>query len=236
MVGLGDEQLVDVHADPLRVRRVHGVLRVDERADPALLLGVGEDVVEQRRLTGRLRPEHLDDAPARHAADAERQVQRQRARRDRGDLHLRGVVPHLHDRARPEGPLDLRERTLEGCLARLGGLLLLLLHSCDLLEVLRSQRRSAVGWILAPRTPRRSERPEAHDSPLRGLEAAVAVLRAHAAPDRPGASSGSPAGGPRSPRGSPTCRWPGSPPRAPRAARSGPRRCSRSRRTTEGSS
>src|SRR4029453_14243489 len=112
--------------------------------------GVREDVVEERRLTGRLRPEHLDYAPAGYPTDAERQVERQGTRGNRGDLHLRSVVPHLHDRTGTEGALDLRESTLEGCLTRLGGLLLLLLHICDLLEFLRSQRRSRVGWILAP--------------------------------------------------------------------------------------
>ena len=61
--------------------------------------------------------------------DAERQVERQRARGDGGDPHLRGVVPHLHDRALPERPLDLRECALQRSLARLGGLLLLLLHA-----------------------------------------------------------------------------------------------------------
>ena len=81
----------------LRVERVHRVLGVDERADAAELLGLGEDVVDQRRLAGGLRAEDLDDAAARHAADAEREVERQRARRDRVDLHLRALVAHAHD-------------------------------------------------------------------------------------------------------------------------------------------
>ncbi len=83
VVGLRDEQLVDVDADPLGVERVHRVLGVDERADAAELLGLGEHVVDQRRLARGLRAEDLDDAPARDAADAEREVERQRARRDR---------------------------------------------------------------------------------------------------------------------------------------------------------
>src|SRR3954470_2285209 len=89
VVGLGDEQLVDVDTDVLGVDRVHRVLCVDERADTAELLGLGKDVIDERRLTGGLRAEHLDDAPARHAPDAQREIQRQRARRDRVDLDLR---------------------------------------------------------------------------------------------------------------------------------------------------
>ena len=69
----------------LRVQRVHGVLGVDERADAAELLGLGEHVVDERRLARGLGPEHLDDAPARDAADAEREVERQRTGGDRVD-------------------------------------------------------------------------------------------------------------------------------------------------------
>ena len=50
VVGLGDEQLVDVDPDLTRVERIHRVLGVDERADPAELLSLSEDVVDERRL------------------------------------------------------------------------------------------------------------------------------------------------------------------------------------------
>ena len=70
----------------LGVQRVHRVLGVDERAHAAELLRLGDHVVDERRLAGGLRAEDLDDAPARHAADAEREVERQRARGDRVDL------------------------------------------------------------------------------------------------------------------------------------------------------
>ena len=49
-VGLRDEQLVHVDADGGGIGRVHGVLGVDERARPAGLLRLGEDVVAERRL------------------------------------------------------------------------------------------------------------------------------------------------------------------------------------------
>ncbi len=68
-IGLRDEEVVDVDADALRVLRVHRVLGVDERADAAAALRLGDHVVDERRLTGRLRAEHLDDAPARQPAD-----------------------------------------------------------------------------------------------------------------------------------------------------------------------
>ncbi len=123
VIGLGDQQRVDVHADLLGVQRVHRVLGVDERAHAAQLLRLGDHVVDQRRLTGRLRAEHLDDAAAGHAADAEREVERQRARRDRVDLDLGALVAHAHDGALAELALDLRKGAGTRGVAGLDGLL-----------------------------------------------------------------------------------------------------------------
>ena len=100
-----------------RHSRVHRVLRVDERARPAGLLRLGEDVVAERRLTGRLRPEDLDDAPARDAADPEREVERERAGRDRRNRDV-GLVAHAHDRALAERLLDLSERRRQRLILR----------------------------------------------------------------------------------------------------------------------
>ena len=111
-VGLRDEEVVDVDADPLRVRRVHRVLGVDEGADAAAALRLGDHVVDERRFAGRLRPEDLDDPAARQTADAERDVEGERAGRDRADRDG-GLVVHLHDRALAELPLDLAERDVE---------------------------------------------------------------------------------------------------------------------------
>ena len=100
------------------------MLGVDERAHAAELLRLGEHVVDQRRLARGLRTEDLDDAPPRHTPDAEREIERQRARGDRVAAHLRALVAHPHDGALPELALDLRERPLKGGIARLGSLLL----------------------------------------------------------------------------------------------------------------
>ena len=78
-VGLGDEQLVDVDADPLCVGGVHRVLGVDEGADAAAALGLGDHVVDERRLARSLGPEDLDDAATRQPADPEREVEGERA-------------------------------------------------------------------------------------------------------------------------------------------------------------
>jgi hypothetical protein len=115
-VGLRHEQVVDVDADALRIRRVHRMLGVDERTDAAPALRFGDHVVDERRLPRRLRPEDLDDAAAWEPADPEREIQRERARGDRADGDGR-VVVHLHHGALAELPLDLAESDIESLLA-----------------------------------------------------------------------------------------------------------------------
>ena len=90
---------------------IHRVLRVDERADAAAPLRLRDHVVDERRLAGGLRAEDLDDAAARQAADAEREVERERPGRDGADSDRRAVV-HLHHGALAEVPLDLAEGSL----------------------------------------------------------------------------------------------------------------------------
>jgi hypothetical protein len=85
-VGLGDQQIVQVDAELAGIDRVERVLGVDEGADAALLLRLGDGVQRERRLARGFRPVDLDDAPARQAADAERDVEAERARRNRLDL------------------------------------------------------------------------------------------------------------------------------------------------------
>ena len=91
----------------LRVERVHRVLGVDERADAAAPLRLGDHVVDERRLARRLGAEDLDDPPAREPADAEREVERERSGGDRADRHLGALVAHPHDGALAEVALDL---------------------------------------------------------------------------------------------------------------------------------
>ena len=82
-------------------------------ATPPSSLRLGDDVLDERRLAGRFRAVDLDDAPARDAADAERDVQRDRAGRDRLDGHPRVGLAQLHDRALAELPLDLTDGEVE---------------------------------------------------------------------------------------------------------------------------
>src|ERR671916_1224134 len=100
----------DLEREPesLVVGRVEGVLGVDEGGEPAGPLGLGDDVQGEGRLAAGLGAEDLDDTAARNASYAERQVEGEGARGNRG--HLLGLlVAHAHDRTLPELPLYLRD-------------------------------------------------------------------------------------------------------------------------------
>src|SRR6185295_15731082 len=82
VVGLRDEQVLDVHAELLRVGGVERVLSVHECRGAAGALRLGDHLQRKRRLARGFRSEDLDDAPAWDAADAERVVDADRARGD----------------------------------------------------------------------------------------------------------------------------------------------------------
>ena len=102
---------------------VERVLGVDERGHAAAALGLGDHVQGERRLARGLRAVDLDHAAARHPADAERGVERQRAGGDGGDVDLLPAA-EPHDRALAELLVDLGE----GGLDRLAPLLLVVSH------------------------------------------------------------------------------------------------------------
>ena len=114
VVGLRDEQVVEIDAQLLRVGRVERVLGVDERRHAAQLLRFGDDLQRQRRLARRLGPEDLDDAAARHAADAERVVDADGAGRNGVDRLDGALLAEAHDRTLAELLLDLADRELDG--------------------------------------------------------------------------------------------------------------------------
>ena len=96
------------------------MLGVDEGRLAAALLGLGDDVEGQGGLAGGLGAVDLDDPPAREAADAQGQVEGDRAGRDGLDGHRRPLLAELHDRALAELLLDLGQRGVDGLVA--GGL------------------------------------------------------------------------------------------------------------------
>ncbi|MCY1246001.1 hypothetical protein D9M72_591950 [compost metagenome] len=80
---------------------------VDEGANAALLLCLGDRLQCQGGFTRAFRAVDFDDAALRQAADAERDVQAERAGRNRLDLDDAVLPTELHDRSLAERPFDL---------------------------------------------------------------------------------------------------------------------------------
>ena len=93
VVGLRNEQVVDVDAELFGVGGVERVFGVDEGRHAAGLLRFGDDLQGDGGLTGGFRAEDLDDAAAREAAYAERSVEGDGTGRDDRDGHDASFEP-----------------------------------------------------------------------------------------------------------------------------------------------
>ena len=107
MVRLRDEKIVSFDAEFLRIAQIQRMLGVDIGAHAAELLRFGDDLQRQSRFAGRFRSIDFHHSAARHAADAERDIEAQRAGGD--DLHVfdDAALAKLHDRALAELLFDL---------------------------------------------------------------------------------------------------------------------------------
>ena len=117
VVGLRDQQIVDIHAELAGVDGIERVLHVDEGSHAAGLLRFGHHLQRNRGFTGRFRAENFDDAAARKSSHAERVVERNGARRNRRHLHDGFLRSQPHDGAFAELFFDLAEGESEGACA-----------------------------------------------------------------------------------------------------------------------
>src|SRR5215469_1423941 len=143
-IGLRNEQIADVDAELLRIGGVERVLRIDEGRRAAAALHFRDDLQCEGGLAGGLRPEDLDDAAARQAADAQGDIQAERAGGNGLDVEaLRGIAK-AHHRAFAELLLDL---------AQCGGerLLAVLFHLAITQEVARRGEFSVRNYPTKPR-------------------------------------------------------------------------------------
>jgi len=111
-VRLGEEQVFDIDAQLFGIDRVESVLGIDEGAGAALLLRLGDDRKRQRGLARGFRAVDLDHPAPGQAADAERDIQPQRARGHTGNRDML-LVAHPHHRALAELALDLAQGRLQ---------------------------------------------------------------------------------------------------------------------------
>jgi hypothetical protein len=91
-IRLGDVQIIDIHADAGRIGRIHGVFHIDESADAAQSLCLGNGVQADGGLAGAFRAIDLRDTPARDAANAGGNIDGQRTGRDGLHLQMLGIT------------------------------------------------------------------------------------------------------------------------------------------------
>ncbi len=107
-VRLADEKAVQIDPEFLRIGGVERVLRVDEGGDAAGFLRVRDAVEGEGCLAGGFRPVEFDDAPLRHAADADGRVKRDGAGGD--DVAFDDIVgAEAHDGFGAEALADIGE-------------------------------------------------------------------------------------------------------------------------------
>src|ERR1043166_4355431 len=114
VVGLRDEQVVEVDAQLLRIRRVERVLGIDKSGHAAAALRFGDHLQREGGFARGFRSEDLDDAAAGHAADAERVVNADRASGNGVDGLDGALLAQAHDRSFAELLFDLADGKLHG--------------------------------------------------------------------------------------------------------------------------
>ncbi|QTK78213.1 hypothetical protein AT6N2_C0285 [Agrobacterium tumefaciens] len=115
-IRLRDQQALQIHAKLAGIDRIKRMFGIDEGADAALLLGFRNGLQRQRRFTRAFRTINFNDTPLRQTADAERDIQAERARRNGFHFNHIFIGTELHDRSLAERPFDLGERRFQ-CLA-----------------------------------------------------------------------------------------------------------------------
>ena len=119
-IGLGDQQLVNIHAQIFGVNGVQGMLHIDENGGAAALLGFGHHMQGHGGLTAGFRPVDLDDSAAGQAADAQCHIQRKGAGGDGFHIHG-GILAQAHDSPFAKLLFDLADGGFQGFLLIAGG-------------------------------------------------------------------------------------------------------------------
>ncbi len=114
MIGLGNEQVVEIDPELGRIRRVEGVLGIDESGVSTHRLRLCHHLERQCRLARRFGAIDLDDPSAWHPPDSQRVVDADRPGGDARDRCHRAFLAEPHDRALAELLLDLTDGDVDG--------------------------------------------------------------------------------------------------------------------------
>jgi len=110
--GLGNQQVIQIHAELAGVLGIEGVLDVDEGGEAAALLRLGNDGERERGLTRGFRAEHFHNPAAGETANPESAVDQQVPGGDDIDIDA-AVIAEAHDRRFTELLLDVGDREIQ---------------------------------------------------------------------------------------------------------------------------
>ena len=108
-IRLRNQEVVNIHADFLGIRRVKRVFGINKRTRPALFLRLRDNAQRQRRLARAFRPVYFHNSAFRQTADSERNVQPDGAGGNRLNINL-GILPQPHNGAFAERSFNLAQR------------------------------------------------------------------------------------------------------------------------------
>ena len=96
VIRLRNIEVINIHADILCIDRIQGMLRVDKTGDPAPFLNLGHHMESHRCFTAGFRAVNLDHTSPRHASQSQGNIQTQRSRGNRFNIHIRTGISQLH--------------------------------------------------------------------------------------------------------------------------------------------
>src|SRR5699024_2640204 len=107
-VGLRDEEVFEIDPETRGVLDIQGVLGIHKRTDTTDFLHFGDDLQGKRGFTGGFGAVDLDHPAAWQPANAQGDIQPQRARGDGLDVMAGGLIVAItHDRTLAKLPFDL---------------------------------------------------------------------------------------------------------------------------------
>ena len=116
-IGLGDQELIEVHAEQIGVLRIECMFGIHESGRTAGFLDFGDDMQGERGLARGLRSVDFHDPTPGQAADAQGQIQSEGASRHGNDIAGCLAIAHAHDRALAKLFFDLTQCGRQGLLA-----------------------------------------------------------------------------------------------------------------------
>ena len=114
VIRLGDIEVVNIHADILRVNGIQGMLRINKAGNASPLLYLRHHMKGNGGLTAGLRTVNLDHTSLGDTSQSQGNIQAQGTGGHCLDIHICSGISQLHHRALSVGFFDLGQRRVQG--------------------------------------------------------------------------------------------------------------------------